>query len=207
MMDAPAKDLIVLVADKNMEAAFKGLLSRTQAFGVRQFSFDIFVHPYRDPGCRLEGANFLRHFARQYQYGLIVYDREGSGGSESRELLEELGESKLQQIGWEGRGKVIVIDPELEVWVWKRSPHLANALGWTEGENVLRNWLVQQGFAQDETAKPHRPKEAMEAALRQVKKPRSSSIYQQIAERVSLQGHVEPAFLKLRTLLLAWFGT
>ncbi|MBM3143781.1 MAG: hypothetical protein FJ010_02185 [Chloroflexi bacterium] len=190
-----------------MEAAFKGLLSRPQAFSVRQFSFDIFVYPYRDPGCRLEGANFLGHFSRQYQYGLIVYDREGSGSFESRELLEESGESRLQQVGWRGRGKVIVIDPELEVWVWTRSPHLANALGWADGESALRNWLVQKGFAQDENAKPQRPKEAMEAALRQVRKPRSSSIYQQIAERVSLQGHTEPAFLKLRAILSSWFGT
>jgi hypothetical protein len=206
-MDSSAKDLIVLVADKNMEAAFKGLLSRPQAFNVRPFTFDVFVHPYRDPGCRLEGANFLRHFHRQYQYGLIVYDREGSGSHESRERLEKLGEINLQQFSWEDRGKVIVIDPELEVWVWSRSPHIANALGWSEGESSLRNWLVQNGLAQDENAKPNRPKEAMEAALRQVKKPRSSSIYQQIAERVSLQGHTEPAFLKLKTLLSSWFGT
>lgn len=203
----PIKDLIVLVADKNMEATFKSLLNRHQSLNVRPIAFDIFVHPYKDPGCRLEAAGFLRSFCNQYRHALVVFDREGSGSLESRETLEESVSARLTQNGWDDRAEVIVLDPELEVWVWNRSPHVERVLGWSESNVALRSWLVQNNYAQDENAKPARPKEAMEAALQIVKKPRSSSIYSQISETVSLQGHTEPAFLKLRTVLSAWFQT
>jgi hypothetical protein len=206
MPTAPVKDLIVLAADKNIEAAFKGLLARYQSFGIRSFTFDIFVHPNKDPGCRLEASGFLRLFCNQYQYALVVYDRDGSGSADSRDILEASGETELQKVGWYRRAGVIVLDPELEVWVWNRSPHVANALGWSEIQESIWHWLVQNGHTQNENTKPARPKEAMEAVLQKVRKPRSSSIYLQIAERVSLQGHTEPAFLKLKTLLSAWFG-
>lgn len=43
------KDLVVLVPDKNMEASLRGLLSRCAALGLRDVTFDLFVHPERDP--------------------------------------------------------------------------------------------------------------------------------------------------------------
>jgi len=45
------KDLVVLVADKNMEFAVKGLLPRSQSFGINPLAYDIHVHIERDPGC------------------------------------------------------------------------------------------------------------------------------------------------------------
>jgi len=36
------KDLVILVADKNMEYSVKGILSRPQALSIRQITFDIF---------------------------------------------------------------------------------------------------------------------------------------------------------------------
>jgi len=45
-MNGP-KDLVVLVADKNIEFAVKGLLSRPRALGVRPITSDFFVHPYQ----------------------------------------------------------------------------------------------------------------------------------------------------------------
>ena len=55
---APArKDLVVLVADKNMEFALRGLFSRTPSFGIHPVTADVFVHPEKDPGCT--GQNSL----------------------------------------------------------------------------------------------------------------------------------------------------
>ena len=53
--------------------------------------------------------------------------------------------------------------------------------------------------------KPVRPKEAAEAALRKVRRPRSSNIYRKLAEVVSLQLCTDPAFLKLKSILQNWF--
>ena len=55
-------------------------------------------------------------------------------------------------------------------------------------------------------AKPADPKEATEAALCQVRKPRSSAIYLELAEKVSLQGHSDLAFLRSTRALWKWFA-
>ncbi len=65
MSPEPArKDLILLVADKNMDASLKGLLSRFHALGHRQVTFDLYVHPDRDPGCLLRGHGWPAPSAR-----------------------------------------------------------------------------------------------------------------------------------------------
>jgi hypothetical protein len=200
------KDLIVLVADKNMEATFKGLLSRNCSLGIRQISFDVFVHPNKDPGCRGESDRFLQSLVNQYSFGLVVFDREGSGSNANRDELEIRGETKLSLVGWNNRSAVIVLDPELEIWLWNRSPHVEEALGWRGQNQSLRSWLISNGYLTEENSKPIRPKETLELVLRKVKKPRSSAIYMQIAKNASLEGHQEPAFIKLRSKLHNWFS-
>jgi len=112
----------------------------------------------------------------------------------------------LRLAGWERRA-VIVNDPELDNWAWSRSPHLPGLLGWNL-EHDMREWLVERGFLdRAEQAKPRRPKEALEAVLAFVKKPRSSALYRAIAEKVSLTHCEDPAFAKLRATLREWFPT
>src|SRR3954463_12022962 len=102
--DLRRKDLILLVADKNMEASLKGLLSRFQALGVRQVIFDLYVHPDRDPGCLLRGHDFLRPFASLYERTLVLLDRSGCGREAAeRSVLESQLEGRLRQAGWEDR--------------------------------------------------------------------------------------------------------
>ncbi len=201
------KDLVVLVADKNMEQTVKGLLGRSRSLGIRPLEYDTFVHPRRDPGCLNEAHDFLRPFARSYGYALVMFDREGCGREqvEARTLAEEV-KARLADNSWPDRAEVVVLDPELEVWVWSASPHVAACLGWADCQPSLRAWLAEEGHWPPETPKPPRPKEAMEAALRQVRKPRSSAIYLELAQTVSLQGHTEPAFLRFAGALQRWFA-
>ena len=92
------KDLVVLASDKNMEFAVKGLLSRPPSLGIRQVLSDTFVHPHHDPGCLLEGHDFLRLYKSSHQHALVMLDREGSGQEElSRESLERRIEGLLAQ--------------------------------------------------------------------------------------------------------------
>jgi len=138
---------------------------------------------------------------------LVVFDRVGCGAEQlSREELEAEVDAQLEKTGWKCRA-VIVIDPELENWVWGRSPHVATVLGWVNPQQEVRQWLLEQGFLADAAqVKPDRPKEAMEAVLKKVRQPRSSSICRALAERVTLEGCTEPSFVKLCLTLRHWFS-
>lgn len=203
------KDLVVLVADKNTQFTLQGLFSRNQSLGIRDVSqdYDIFVHPQRDPGCYNQCVDFLRSFNGVYNYGLVIFDHEGTGqDNKSREEIETELEQKLNDSGWNNRVSVIVLEPELESWVWSNSPNVEKVLGWEEQPSSLRNWLIDKKFLESEQIKPSRPKEALEATLRFVQKPRSSSIYEQLAKSVGFARCQDESFLKLKSVLQSWFS-
>jgi hypothetical protein len=207
-MTAPAspRDLVILTADKNCQFALRGLVTRSRALHIGSIEPDWHVHPGRDPGVLRGAHEFLRPFVRSHRHALVVLDREGCGReAASREVLEAEIENNLRTSGWDQRGRAIVIDPELEVWVWSNSPHVDDELGWGSTKPALRTWLQQQGFLYEGAFKPARPKDALEAVLRKVRVPRSSAIYKTLAEKVSLSRCTDPAFEKLRATLHGWF--
>lgn len=199
------KDLIVLVADADTEFAIRGILSRSAALGIRSVSYDPRRHVGRDPGCRSKAADFLRSFANLYAHAIVIFDREGSGSNAPRDEIEREVERKLEVSGWGNRAAVVVIDPEIESWVWARSPHVEHVLGWYQNSPELNVWLVQKGFLRTQSIKPHRPKEAMLAVLQETGTPRSASLFAKLAESVTLTKCEDPAFLKLRSTLVRWF--
>lgn len=208
-MTSPAqpRDLLIVVADRNMEAAVAGILSRPQALRIRPLAFDVRVHPHRDSGCCFEGLEFLSVFRDRYQRAVLIFDREGSGrDTEYAEDLERDLETQLTAAGWQDRIAVLVLDPELENWVWSDSPHVASELGWTAGMRDLRAWLESHDFLRVPTPKPARPKEAMEAVMKHNNTKRSSSIYRRLAEKVSFKRCTDRSFLKLIARLQSWFG-
>lgn len=201
------KDLAILVADKDMEQAIRGLLGRCRSLGIRDgIAYDLFVHPRRDPGCLNGAQEILRPLAGAYRYALVLFDLQGCGQEnvEPDDLADQL-KARLERNGWPGRAQVVVLAPELEVWVWTGSPHVAECMGWSGRQPSLRQWLAAEGHWPLEDTKPHHPKEAFEAALRHVRKPLSSAIYLELARRTSLAGHSEPAFLRFRQTLQEWF--
>ncbi|BCM88671.1 hypothetical protein IAD21_00512 [Abditibacteriota bacterium] len=205
-MSAATKDLIVLVADGQMGSTITGLLSRPQRLGIREISFDIRVHPWRDAGCRGEGHTFLSSFTAQYSRALVMFDREGCGQETmTRISLESDMEERLSVSGWDDRAACVVFDPELEIWVWSDSPHVARILGWPDREAELRAFLTQKAYFVGQEQKPKRPKEAVEAALKNARLPRSSSRYQELAERVSFRHCTDVGFLKFKATLQSWF--
>ena len=197
------KDLVVLVADKNMEAAVKTLIEkRHESLGIRQVQADVFIHPRRDPGVFREAHIFLKPFRGEYRYALVMFDREGCGQeNKPAQQVEQEVKQRLEQSGWQGRCEVIVLEPELEAWVWSSSHHVPKVLGLTP-EQLQQ---ILQRFPKTHLGKPQRPIEAMEECLRQAKIPRSSSIYAELAETVGLKNCVEPSFVKFRRTLQKWF--
>ena len=201
------KDLIVLTADKDMRHALLALLrSRSEAMGIRHVAFDILVHSEHDPGCARRGVSFLENYAADYDHGLLLFDHEGSGQERtSRELLQQDLDREFARSIWGDRAKTIVVDPELEAWVWGGSPHVAAVAGWANRSRALRDWLVSQGWLRAGELKPRRPKEAFHAALRRAGVARSASLYERLAERVSLENCRDPSFRELKRTLRTWF--
>lgn len=200
------KDLIILVADQNMRDCIEGLIPRLpHVLNISPFSYDIFVHSNRDPGCRTQSSAFLTSFQNKYRFGLVVFDKEGCGKeSLSRSELETEVEASMSIAGWGDRAKVIVIEPELENWIWVKSAQLSEIINWENIESLYQ-WLSDQEYLINDSPKPTRPKEAFEAALYISKKRRSSSIYKQIASRVSFKNCTDQSFLKFIHCMNNWF--
>jgi len=199
------KNLVVLVPGRDEESGIDALLSRSTALNMRQITYDIFVHPLRDPGVYHDGANFLRPLATQYSYALVFVDHEGSGQeTTSPDAISIKIKTDIERNGWPDRVEVIVFDPELENWVWAESHHTALALGWNNYPE-LKNWLIQNGIWRQNAAKPERPKEALEMSLRMKRIPRSSSIYSEIAQNVNLNICQDQSFSNLKNILQRWF--
>lgn len=202
----PMNDLIILVADKNMEQGIRAVVERHQSLGIRRITYDLYPHPHHDSGCYLKSHDFLRPFQNQNEKALVVFDREGCGRDdrEGNVLADEV-QKRLSRSGWGDRCAVIVIDPELEAWVWSDSPQVEEVLGWRGRSPALRVWLEEKGYKSPDEPKPSRPKEALEEALRVVGKPRSSAIYRQLGEQVGLARCTDPAFVMLKGVLRTWF--
>ena len=119
------RDLVVLVADKNMGYSMKGILERPKSLGIKKLDFIIYPHPKRDPGCLVSSHNYLLREVNKFQHALVMFDREGCGREhKTRTELENEIEERLSSSGWGNRAAAIIIDPELENWVWSDSPEL-----------------------------------------------------------------------------------
>ena len=204
-----SEDLIVLVADLDIEQAVRGLLSRPNRIRIRSLSFEVRRHPNRDAGCRTQAAAYLRPFSVRYRRALVVFDLHGSGSSASREDTQHGVEHQLRTNGWGERSKAIVIEPELEAWVWTRSPHVSRALGWESRFDQLREWLETQALWPPDSPKPPDPKRAMQRAMAQAglrkRVRRSAAKFHELGSRVDTERCRDPAFGEMRATLQTWF--
>ncbi len=197
-------ELVVMVADADAEWAIRTLLTqRHAALDIRPIQHEVQRYPGRDAGVYRDAQDFLRSYTTRAHHALVLLDREGCGKeSLPAEALEADLEERLHRNGWDaGRAAAIVLDPELEVWVWSHSPHVASVLGVTK-ETLHALWQSQPLTA---AGKPLRPKEAMQQVLRSSRRPASPRIFQELAERVSLQVQ-ERAFDKFCRTLQGWFA-
>lgn len=202
------KDLIVLVADGHIEATLRGIVEHPEKLDIRHVSFDIQLSEESDSGCRQRAADTLRRFHNQYRYALVVFDHQGCGAEkQSREDIQTEVMAQLERNGWQGaRAQVIVIEPELEAWVWSRSPRVPEILGWKGGYKTLKSWLEDEGCWQPTAPKPHDPKRAMRRAIRKSgKAKRSPPTFARLAAEVSFRNCQDPAFNDLKETLKRWF--
>ena len=201
------KELVVLVADIQQEKTLDTLLrERYHSFGIRPVSaYDIFRHPRKDPGVFHEAADFLAPYVTSHRHALVMLDAAWDGAPGDAVHLRAQLMNGMQAKGWRRNTyQVIVIDPELEIWVWADSTEVPGVLrtSWDDIYALAR----KAGYWDEDQLKPGHPKELLEALLRQQRRPRSSALFQEIARRVGLSRCQDPAFVMLRETLQAWFG-
>ena len=157
-----------------------------------------------DPGVYTKGHELLRPYQRSHERALVVLDCEWEG-SKGRTSIVQHVTSNLVGSGWDANAvKVIAIDPELENWLWQDKPQVAEALRYRSSV-PLRQYLADHGWWPQGLIKPPRPKEAAEWILRQTKQPRSSAIYEKLAEHISIRNCTDAAFAEMHSTLQVWF--
>ena len=202
------RDCIFLVADEGISAMLKGFLNRDQFHRSLQCGFfdfdnnsDVLVDANRDPGVFTRGYTLLAPYASTHRRAVVILDAEWQGAPPAEEIAAKIV-ADLQPT-WASH-LVVVIEPELEAWIWQDNVHVAKEMG-VDDFSTLRGELEQRGFWIEGEAKPRHPKEAVEYALRKARRPRSNAIYESIASRVSTKHCVDPAFGRLQAGLAAWF--
>jgi len=198
-------DLVVVVADGGIEQAIRGMLTRPPALGIRPLKGLEFPKLKElDAGTYTRGHELAALYKDTHEHALIVFDLEWEGRpSDDPAFLERNVEDGLKAV-WGARGRCVVIDPELEVWVWSDSPHVATGLGWG-GMPALRQWLETKGLWNAADAKPDDPKGAYLAAIEAKKVQKSNANFRALAETVSFSRCHDRSFQRLGKILRGWF--
>ena len=120
--------------------------------------------------------------------------------------LELQVEQQLVASGWPPDDiAVVVIDPELEAWVFGASwRHLQDMVRWSESQGI-REWLQSRDFLRPGAVKPTDPKAAFDALLGLRGIRRSGRLLADLARNVSLTHCQDRAFQKLCSTLQRWF--
>ncbi len=201
------RELVVVTADNQQKRTVATLLlERWRALGIRQLAINADSDIYslqNDPGVFHRAGGFLAVFARQYEYALVLIDAEWEGGPASAEKIEAKIQNDLNSNGWKGRSAVVVIDPELEIWVWSTSPHVPRLFG-TDWETI-KDLGHRTGCWQEGETKPSRPKDLLDKVLHRTRRRRSAALYQQLACKVSLGRCQDSSFYRFREILQGWF--
>lgn len=206
------RDCIFLLADSNMEAAFRGFFARDalpERLGTGPFRFDpredlVVAAGDNDPGLYTRGHELLRPYQRTHRHAIVAIDAAWDGTPGAAAIRNDLT-AHISGTGWpDGSFKVIVIDPELEAWIWQKNPHVARAFGFNGEQAMLAVSEVQTAWPHGQQ-KPNQPKETLEAVLRKQDIPRSSAIYEEISARVSANHCTDLSFCEMRDTLQHWF--
>ena len=206
------RDCVFFVADKNMQATFEGYLTRDnfcRSLGCGEFSFDPredlrVAAGDNDPGLFTRGHELLRPFVASHSHAVVILDAAWEGAPEADSIEKNMSEN-IQATGWKAaNSKVIVIEPELENWIWQRNDNVAQGLGFEDNTAMFEDDDFRAAWPKGQE-KPHEPKELLEKLLRKKHIPRSSFIYKKITSRVSVQGCKDKSFLELRETLKTWF--
>ena len=158
------------------------------------------------PGTYTTGEELMRPFQKTHRHAVLMLDAQWDGSPGAAAIRTDLS-NRILVTGWPADAfKVIVIEPELEAWIWQRNQRLATALKFGSVAEMVKAVHDAKVDWPNGQAKPSRPKEALEAvATRKRKIGYSSALHRAITTTISLAGCRDNAFLELRQTLQRWF--
>ena len=204
------KDLLLLVADADIKAFLRALLTRPEALEIRGISSEIQRHQRRDSGMVADGPELVRNRKGDFGKVLLIWDHHGSGRDhrQTPHLVARDIAGRLDGVTWSGNHAVAVLDPELEQWIWHCEPALAAHL--KIAATQLSEWV--EAFAQRagttiEAAKRDTPKALFEEIVRvRLRKPISPRDFEHIGQRASIPALLAcPSFAAIMLALRSWF--
>ncbi len=211
------RDVIFHLADEHMEKGLKAFFARGNwhyAIGCRRFAIDpsdendIYRVPgHTDGGIWKHAANNLRPFREQYQYAVIILDADFEPHPSPQQLRADISADMIAS-GWPtDRFTVIVIEPELEAWLWSPNQTVATAFG-HENFDQLRARLAAENLWDNGQPKPNDLKRARDRAAKLGGKKTGGPIFKGVFSAISNRACnlcVEPGFKAMRTALQKWF--
>ena len=211
------RDVIFHLADEHMEKGLRAFFSRDDwqyALGCKQFDIDplsqqdIFrVAGHTDGGIWKHAGTNLRLFTDKYRFAVIVLDADFEPHPGADVLQEDIAKAMVEA-GWDlERFAVIVIQPELEAWLWAPNLNVAKAFGHADFD-VLRGNLERERLWTAGDPKPHDLKRARDHAARLGGKKTGGPIFKGVFSEISKRACdrcVEPGFIALRAALRKWF--
>jgi len=206
---------VFLLADGTMAQVLRSFLSRGYLegrLGCRTFDFDfqqdVVVNVRNgntDGGIHRRAHELLRRYIRSHQNAVVILDQKFGGRLSAAVVRGEILGNLLRN-GWSAECvEVVVIDPELEVWLWqRRNPHIARAFRYN-GAVSLEEFLAAEGFRPSAAVKPAKPKEAASLLLRRYHAGVPMVVYTRVVKNISISGCQDPAFSRLVSALRRWF--
>ncbi len=172
--------------------------------GIRAINYQVLAHSERDSGVYHQAELFLQPLVPLYDHALVSIDFAFRGAPKEASDLQASIAHRLHRNGWnKGNCQVIVLEPELEAWVWSASNKVPQVLGRTWDE--IHSLAAARGYWHEGQPKPHQPKALLDALLVPQKRVRDARLFMDLAAQVSLHGCTDPAFNLLRATLTRWF--
>jgi hypothetical protein len=224
------RDVIWLVADLECRATLTGFLDRKDfhtSLRCKPFLWNPDIDLIReekgkDAGVWKNSHLLLRAKRISHRHAVVLLDNAFDGSPGPEQLEHDIREN-LQRVGWSlDDVEVIVLDPELEVWIWQRNVNVEQAFDYS-GPPGLWKKLAELSISPakrfvpadpdrglvpawpEHDPKPRDPKATVEAVRWLCNSDPPSAVFNSISARVSVRGCVDPGFLKLRGALQRWF--
>lgn len=204
------KDLCIWVADAETGAFLKALLGRPRALNIREIECDFERHTGRDSGMVTNGPELTRQMKRFYRKTLLVLDYHGCG-RENRQPAKQVAEEmqgRLDVVTWQGKSSVVIVEPELERWLWLCESAIAKhfSISAEELRQSCRAYADKQGKSLDQI-KEKEPKTLLDHICRH-HHPRhfGPDNFENIGQHASIkQLQASPSFQRFHQAMQSWF--
>jgi hypothetical protein len=201
------KDLLVVLEGRDDKEVMRAVLNRPNDLGIRTITFEL---DRRSRAVPTQEPDLARDQRKEFQFAICLWDHVGSPYENERPAQAQgKVQARLNQNTLRDCSKALVIDPELEIWLWQDQAAIATVLEVNAPQLIewLDDW--QKGYFPDKNIGAlieQFPKEALEAVFQRAKEKPSAALYRRIASEANLGLWSQASsFQQMRRALRKWF--